>query len=130
MVSRSEASARQAAEELGIPLAGTDLDRIADIKEPDGIVICAANEAHYDSATQAFDVTGNVSYRAPGLELSGESGMWNGDGSGRFVRGNFELPTRPARGRRVQEVVEGEDILVWHLPRRLPPGTAAPWPPA
>ncbi len=57
-----------------------------------------ANEARYDSATQAFDVTGNVSYRSPGLALSGESGTWNGDGSGRFLRGEFELPARPARG--------------------------------
>ncbi len=58
-----------------------------------------ANDAHYDSATQAFDVSGDVSYKSPGLALSGESGAWNGDGSGRFVNGEFELPARPARGR-------------------------------
>jgi LPS-assembly protein len=57
-----------------------------------------ANEAHYDSTTQGFDVSGDVNYRSPGLSLSGESGVWNGDGSGHFVRGAFELPTRPARG--------------------------------
>jgi LPS-assembly protein len=57
-----------------------------------------ANDAHYDAATQGFDVSGDVSFRAPDLALSGESGVWNGDGSGRFLRGTFELPSRPARG--------------------------------
>jgi len=68
------------------------------VKVRQGDRTLTANEAHYDSATQAFDVSGDVSYRSPGLALSGESGTWNGDGSGHFVRGAFELPARPARG--------------------------------
>jgi LPS-assembly protein len=63
-----------------------------------GASTLTANEAHYDSVTQAFDATGDVSYHAPNLNLSGDSGVWNGDGSGRFTRGDFELPSRPARG--------------------------------
>jgi LPS-assembly protein len=57
-----------------------------------------ANEAHYDSATQAFDVSGDVSFRSPGMRLAGESAVWNADGGGRFVKAEFELPARPARG--------------------------------
>jgi LPS-assembly protein len=57
-----------------------------------------ANDAHYDATSQGFDVSGDVTFRSPEMTLSGESGVWNGDGSGRFVRGTFELPARPARG--------------------------------
>ena len=68
------------------------------VKVRQGNRTLVANDAHYDAATQAFDAKGDVSFRSPELALSGESGVWNGDGSGRFVRGTFELPARPARG--------------------------------
>jgi len=58
-----------------------------------------ANDAHYDASTRAFDVSGDVTYRAPDMRLSGESATWNADGGGHFVRAEFELPARPARGR-------------------------------
>lgn len=48
VVSRSEEKTLQAAAELGVPLAGTDLDRIADQKNPDAVIIAALNSAHYD----------------------------------------------------------------------------------
>lgn len=68
------------------------------VKVRQGNRTLVANDAHYDAATQAFDASGDVTYRSPEMVLSGESGVWNGDGSGRFVRGTFELPARPARG--------------------------------
>jgi predicted dehydrogenase len=47
IASRSEASARALAEELHVPLWGTDLDRIADQKSPEAVAICASNVQHY-----------------------------------------------------------------------------------
>jgi len=47
VVSRTEARAQAAAEALGVPLWGTDLDRVADTKNPDAVVIAATNDAHY-----------------------------------------------------------------------------------
>jgi UDP-N-acetyl-2-amino-2-deoxyglucuronate dehydrogenase len=48
VVSRTAARAQAAAEELSIPLWGTDLDHAADTKSPDAVVIAATNDAHYD----------------------------------------------------------------------------------
>ena len=47
VASRSEQSAEKVAREIGAPLAGTDVKRIADQKNPDAVVICALNQAHY-----------------------------------------------------------------------------------
>lgn len=53
-VSRTAARAQAAAEALGIPLWGTDLDQVADTKNPDAVVIAATNEAHYGLITWAL----------------------------------------------------------------------------
>ncbi|MBS0394128.1 MAG: LPS assembly protein LptD [Proteobacteria bacterium] len=58
-----------------------------------------AQDARYDAATQAFDVKGDVVFRSPDMKLSGESATWQPDGGGRFLSAQFELPSRPARGR-------------------------------
>ena len=57
-----------------------------------------ASDANYDTATQAFDVSGNVRYHDPQVTLGGESGTWSSEQGGRFVGAEFELPSRPARG--------------------------------
>lgn len=47
VASRTEERAAAAAHELSIPLWGTDLDHLADLKNPHAVVIAATNDAHY-----------------------------------------------------------------------------------
>lgn len=47
VASRTPERAEAAAHELSIPLWGTDLDHLADLKNPHGVVIAATNDAHY-----------------------------------------------------------------------------------
>lgn len=47
VASRTEARAEAAAHELSIPLWGTNLDHLADVKNPHAVVIAATNDAHY-----------------------------------------------------------------------------------
>ena len=47
VASRTAQRAEAAAHELSIPLWGTDLDQLADLKNPHAAVIGATNEAHY-----------------------------------------------------------------------------------
>jgi predicted dehydrogenase len=47
IASRSQGSALRLAEDLGVPFAGTEVERMADQKPLDAVAICTANAEHY-----------------------------------------------------------------------------------
>jgi LPS-assembly protein len=83
---------------------GGEVTREGDAKLTDGVAIrqgdreLSAQEATYDASEGRFDVEGDVEFRSPTLRLKGGAGNWDTDGTGEFVRAEFELPERPARG--------------------------------
>ena len=58
-----------------------------------------ARDARYDAAAQSFRVSGGVEYNDPLLHLAGDSATWAAAGGGRFSHADFDMPSRPARGR-------------------------------
>ena len=61
--------------------------------------VLSAHDAHYDSASQAFQISGSVEYHDPLLSLAGDSATWASAGGGTFNHAEFDMPSRPARGR-------------------------------
>jgi LPS-assembly protein len=58
-----------------------------------------AETATYESGTRTFKVEGDVEYADPELRIRGATGTWSDTRGGRFDDTEFELPTRPARGK-------------------------------
>lgn len=58
----------------------------------------SADDVDYDSQSGVFNIGGQVRYRDPNLEASGEGGRYSGAGGAQIDRARFRLPDRPAQG--------------------------------
>lgn len=77
VASRSESSAQRLAEEFQVPLWGTDLNRLADQKRPDAVMICAPNVEHTRIVTWALERNIHVLVEGPLCNTSAEAERLN-----------------------------------------------------
>lgn len=135
VASRTEARAQAAAEELGIPLWGTDLERVADTKNPDAVVIAATNDAHYDLIKWALGRSLDVFVEGPMCTNSAQAEelMDLAIQSRQIIEVGFQRRYHPTI-QRAKEALEsgqfgpliyGECEFLWNM--RPPVGAPDPW---
>ena len=76
-----------------------DASLLGNVRVKQGDRTLTAETATYEAGSRSFKVEGDVEYTDPELRVRGATGTWSGTRGGRFEDTEFELPTRPARGK-------------------------------
>jgi predicted dehydrogenase len=135
VVSRTEASAQKLAQELDLPVAGTDVDAVAEAARPDAVVITAVNSEHYRYITWALEHDLDVFVEGPMVvsAAQAEAVVALAQARGRLVEVGFQRRYHPViararelvRGGAYGPLVWGEVEFLWHM--APPPGEPLPW---
>jgi LPS-assembly protein len=80
-----------------------------------GLQQIEAEELRFDPATNRVTVTGKATYREPAFEVSADGASYDSvTGEARFEKGEFLIPSRPARGDAARVTADGEGVLKLH----------------
>jgi predicted dehydrogenase len=135
VVARREEAAREFALRQGIPLAGTDVNRVADQCNPDAVAIFTHNNSHFEYVRWALKRGLHVFVDGPLCRTSAEAEELSNLSiqTQRVLEVGFQRRYHPVIQRARQmvdsgqfgQLIHGEVEFIWHM--QTPPEGPAPW---